>query len=46
MYCGVFAPNMNFGVKKQPLLVNGCVTYNNGVNVGSGVFCVVHDEAI
>jgi hypothetical protein len=24
---------------KEPLLGNGCVTSNNGVTVGSGVFC-------
>jgi hypothetical protein len=27
--------------QKQPLLGNACVTRNNGVTVGSGVFCVV-----
>jgi hypothetical protein len=33
-------------VEKQPLLGNGGVTRNNGVTVGSGVFCAVHAEAI
>jgi hypothetical protein len=28
--------------QKQPLLAHGCVTHNNGVTVGSGVFCVIH----
>jgi hypothetical protein len=32
--------------KKQQLLCNGCITYNNGVTVGSGVFTAVLDEAI
>jgi hypothetical protein len=32
--------------EKQPLLCNGCVTRNNGVTVGSGVFCEVHAKAI
>jgi hypothetical protein len=32
--------------EKQPLLGNGCVTFNNGVTVGSGVFCVVHADTI
>jgi hypothetical protein len=31
--------------EKQPLLGNGCVTSNNGVNVGSGVFHAIHAEA-
>jgi hypothetical protein len=29
---------------KQPLLDNGYVTLNNGVTVGSGVFCGVLAE--
>jgi hypothetical protein len=32
--------------EKQPMLGNGCVTHNNGVTVGSGVFCAVRTEAI
>jgi hypothetical protein len=32
--------------EKQPLLGNGCVTRNNRVNVGSGVFCAVRPKAI
>jgi hypothetical protein len=32
--------------EKQPLLGNGGVTRNNGVIVGSGVFCAVRSEAI
>jgi hypothetical protein len=31
---------------KQPLLGNGCVTRNNGVTVGIGIFCAVRAEAI
>jgi hypothetical protein len=27
--------------EKQPLLGNGCITRNNEVNVGRGVFCAV-----
>jgi hypothetical protein len=30
--------------EKQPFLGNGCVTCNNGANVGSDVFCTVHAE--
>jgi hypothetical protein len=30
--------------EKQPLLHNGCVICNNGVTVGSGVFCAVCAE--
>jgi hypothetical protein len=32
--------------EKQPLLHNGCVTCNNAVTVGSGVFYYIHAEAI
>jgi hypothetical protein len=32
--------------ERQPLLGNGCITRNNGVTVGSGVFCAVFTEAI
>jgi hypothetical protein len=32
--------------EKQPVSGNGCVTCNNGVTVGSGVFCAVHAKAI
>jgi hypothetical protein len=32
--------------EKQPLLSNGCVTRNNGVNVGRGVFYAVRAEDI
>jgi hypothetical protein len=32
--------------EEQPLLGNVCVTCNNGVIVGSGVFCAVHAEAV
>jgi hypothetical protein len=32
--------------EKQPLLGNGCVTRNNEVTSGSGVFCAVRAEAI
>jgi hypothetical protein len=32
--------------EKQPLLDNGCVTRNNGVTIGSSVFCAVRAEAI
>jgi hypothetical protein len=32
--------------QKQPLLSNGCVTLNNGITLGSGVFCAVRAEAI
>jgi hypothetical protein len=32
--------------EKQPLLVDGCVTRNSGVTVGSGVFLAVHAEAV
>jgi hypothetical protein len=32
--------------EKQPLLGNDCVTGNNGVAAGSGVFCAVRAEAI
>jgi hypothetical protein len=32
--------------EKQPLLGNGSVTSNNGVNVGSCVFCAVCAKAI
>jgi hypothetical protein len=32
--------------EKQPLIDNGCVTCNNGVTVGSGVFCAIRAEAI
>jgi hypothetical protein len=31
---------------KQPLLDNGCVTCNNGLTAGCGVFCVIHAKAI
>jgi hypothetical protein len=31
---------------KQPLLGNGCVTRNNGITVGSGVFCAARAEAM
>jgi hypothetical protein len=31
---------------KQPLLCNGCVARNNGVTVGSCVFCAVRAEVI
>jgi hypothetical protein len=30
------------GPQKQPLPGNGCVTHNNGITVGSSVFCVVN----
>jgi hypothetical protein len=33
-------------LEKQQLLGNGCVTRNNGVTVGSGVFCEVSAEAM
>jgi hypothetical protein len=36
----------NVEPEKQPLLGKGCVTSNNGVTVGSGVFCAVRVEAI
>jgi hypothetical protein len=32
--------------EKLPLLGNDCVTRNNGVTVGSGVFCAVRTEVI
>jgi hypothetical protein len=32
--------------QKEPVLNNGCVMHNNGVTVGSGVFCVVCARAI
>jgi hypothetical protein len=32
--------------EKPPLVGNGCVTRNNWVTVGSGVFCFVSAEAI
>jgi hypothetical protein len=32
--------------EKQPLLYNDFVTPNNGVTVGSGVFCVIRAEVI
>jgi hypothetical protein len=32
--------------EKQPLLGNGCVTCNNGIIVGTDIFCVVHYKAI
>jgi hypothetical protein len=32
--------------QKQPLIDNGCVTRNNGVTVGSDVFCAVRVEVI
>jgi hypothetical protein len=32
--------------KKQPMLANGFLTRNNGVTVGSGVFCAVRAVAI
>jgi hypothetical protein len=32
--------------QKQPLLGNGCVTRNNGITVGSGVYCAVRAEAM
>jgi hypothetical protein len=32
--------------EKQPSLGIGCVTRNNGITVGSGVFCAVRAEAI
>jgi hypothetical protein len=32
--------------EKQLFLGNGCVTRNNGVTVGTGVFCAVRDEVI
>jgi hypothetical protein len=32
--------------EEQPLLDNGCITRNNKVNVGSGVFFAVRAEAI
>jgi hypothetical protein len=32
--------------EKYPLLRNGCVTRNNGMTVGSSVFCAVRAEAI
>jgi hypothetical protein len=31
---------------KQPLLDNGCITCNNAVTPGSGVFCAVLAEAM
>jgi hypothetical protein len=31
--------------EKEPLLCNGCVTRNNGVTVGSVVYCAVLAEA-
>jgi hypothetical protein len=34
------------GSEKQSLLDNGCVTRNNVVNVGRGVFCAVRAENI
>jgi hypothetical protein len=33
--------------RKQSFLGNGCVTYNNGISVGSScVFCVARAEAV
>jgi hypothetical protein len=32
--------------EKQPLLLNGSVTHNNGVTVGIGVFYAVRTEVI
>jgi hypothetical protein len=32
--------------EKQPLLGNGCVTRDIGVNVASGVFCAIRAEVI
>jgi hypothetical protein len=32
--------------EKQSLLCNGCVTYNSGVTVGSGVFCAARAKAV
>jgi hypothetical protein len=32
--------------EKQPLLVDGCVTCNSGITVGSFVFRAVHAEAV
>jgi hypothetical protein len=32
--------------EKQQFLGNGCLTLNNGVTVGSDVFCAVRTEAI
>jgi hypothetical protein len=32
--------------EKQPLLCNDCAKCNNGVTVGSNVFCAVHTEAV
>jgi hypothetical protein len=32
--------------EKHPFLGNGCVKTNNGVTVGSGVFCVIRVEII
>jgi hypothetical protein len=33
-------------LEKQPLIGNGSVTRNNGVTVGSGVFCACRAESI
>jgi hypothetical protein len=41
-----FLKARNVELEKRPLLGNSCVTRNNGVTVGSGVFCVVRAEAI
>jgi hypothetical protein len=32
--------------EKQLLPGNGCVTHNNGITAGNGVFCAVCAEAI
>jgi hypothetical protein len=42
----VFAQSKNCRGREQPLLCNGCVTSNNVVTVGSGVFCGVLAEAV
>jgi hypothetical protein len=32
--------------EKQSLLGNGCVTHNNGVTIGSDVFCAIREGAM
>jgi hypothetical protein len=46
IYYGIFAQSRNCGARERAIAGNGCVTHKNGVTVGSGVFCIVHAEAI
>jgi hypothetical protein len=46
VYCRYSVEARTMEPEKQQLLGNGCVTFNNGVTVGSGVFCAVSTEAI